>query len=206
MRILWGIMMKKYVEHLPPIDRLELNTEQEVRTSLYLRKLSMKIIISAILFLSAMLTTQVFAVCNSAITKPDSIYVDNSDGTVTDKQIGLMWQKCTLGLTGSNCGSGTAINITWQAALSAANNNTDNGFSDWRLPNKNELISLMDEACYGNAINTTLFPGAAGNYWSSSPYAGDNLSAWAIHLGNGSVSYYTKNWPGIGIRLVRDSY
>lgn len=36
--------------------------------------------------------------CNEkVISKPDSMYQDNFDGTVTEKQTGLIWKKCGLG-------------------------------------------------------------------------------------------------------------
>jgi hypothetical protein len=59
--------------------------------------------------------------------------IDNGNGTVTDTGSGLMWQKATA--------PGT---YTWQAALSYCENLSLAGHSDWRLPNRNELESLVD--------------------------------------------------------------
>jgi len=150
--------------------------------------------------------SQDLAECNSNIlvTKPASNYVDHGDGTVTDKKTGLVWQKCTLGLTGTDCSGGAASTFTWQGALDAANTNSDHGYSDWRLPNKNELASLVEDACNAPAINSTVFPATSGNYWSSSPYANDDKSAWGVHFNNGLVSGEHKNntYP---VRLVRGS-
>jgi hypothetical protein len=171
----------------------------------------MNITLTYTLFIGALFSSQAFAECttnrnaNISITKPDSQYSDHGDGAVTDKQTGLMWQKCTLGLTGTSCASGAALGLSWQAALASANNNTDNGYSDWRVPNKNELESLAEDACYNPAINETVFPGTASFvYWSSSPVADFNASAWVVYFYDGSVvgnlkgsSYY--------VRLVRSS-
>ena len=68
--------------------------------------------------------------CNSpsglALTKPDSIYQDNMDGTVTDTETGLTWAKCALGRywienaagdsSDDECNAGPNT-ISWQAAL-----------------------------------------------------------------------------------------
>jgi hypothetical protein len=62
-------------------------------------------------------------------------FVDNSDGTVTDTSTGLMWQQATA--------SGT---YTWEQALTYCENLTlpAGGYSDWRMPNRNELQSIVD--------------------------------------------------------------
>jgi hypothetical protein len=171
----------------------------------------MNIMLTFTLVIVALFSSQVFAQsatnCNAniSITKPDSQYTDHGDGTVTDKQTGLMWQKCTLGLTGTSCASGTALTLTWQAALASANNNTDNGYSDWRVANKNELESLVEDACYNPAINETVFPGTASSvYWSSSPYANDNGNAWVVYFSNGFVGSGSKSDSDY-VRLVRGS-
>jgi len=60
-------------------------------------------------------------------------FVDNSDGTITDKATGLMWMKDD---------NGTAV--LWEDALIYANNFTYAGCSDWRLPDIKELQSIVD--------------------------------------------------------------
>lgn len=171
----------------------------------------MKITLTSTLFIGALFSSQVFADCTTnrntdiLITKPDSQYTDHADGTVTDKQTGLMWQKCTLGLTGANCATGAASTLTWQAALASANNNTDNGYSDWRVPNKNELESLVEQACASPAINDTVFPATVSDsYWSSSPYADKYSYAWDVYFNNGNVYGHVKS-TSLYVRLVRGS-
>jgi uncharacterized protein DUF1566/type IX secretion system substrate protein len=63
-------------------------------------------------------------------------FVDNNDGTITDKATNLMWDKA---------GSSTGLN--WQEALAyAQDKNTTSylGHTDWRLPNAKELHSILD--------------------------------------------------------------
>jgi len=68
-------------------------------------------------------------------------FVDNGDGTITDKATGLMWMQ-------NDNGSG----ILWEEALSYAENFSFAGFSDWRLPDIKELQSIID---YTRSPSTT---------------------------------------------------
>jgi hypothetical protein len=86
-------------------------------------------------------------------------FIDNGDGTVTDKATGLMWQQAAA--------SGT---YNWEPALIYCEGLTLAGYSDWRLPNNNELQSITDYSISDPAIDTLFFPDMVGqDYWSSSP-------------------------------------
>lgn len=169
----------------------------------------MKPIITLAIFLGGLLTSAlVVADCtinrnvDIIIIKPDSLYTDHADGTVTDKETGLMWQKCSLGLSGSDCATGIAQTLTWQAALASASDNSNSGYTDWRLPNEKELVSIMEDACSAPPINDSIFPGTVvGDYWLSSPSTIiDN--AWYINFDRGYVTYNLKNVANY-VRLVR---
>jgi serine/threonine-protein kinase len=65
-------------------------------------------------------------------------YVDNGDGTVTDRRTGLMWQK-----------GGSSEPLSWGKALEYVkelNREAFAGHSDWRLPTVPELASLMERS------------------------------------------------------------
>lgn len=102
-----------------------------------------------------------------------SRYQPHGDGTVTDIVTGLMWKKCSEGLSGEDCATGTIGEYTWKDAMEQAKSANDNrfaGYSDWRVPNIKELYSLIafNKAC--PAINLTLFPRTSdGWYWTSTP-------------------------------------
>jgi hypothetical protein len=126
-----------------------------------------------ILFLIA--SHNVFSDCNNniSITKPNEIYTDNADGTVTDIETNLMWQKCSLGLTGSLCDAGAISALSWQEALEAAQSSNVASYNDWRLPSLAELSSLVEYACKAPAMNTVVFPGIYSmrlEYLTSSMY------------------------------------
>jgi Protein of unknown function (DUF1566) len=59
-------------------------------------------------------------------------YSDNGDGTITDKNSGLMWLQTPKG------------KITWDQAMEKVKNYEYAGYSDWRLPTMKELYSLIN--------------------------------------------------------------
>lgn len=140
------------------------------------------------------------------LTKPDSIYQINSDGTVLDLQTNLLWQRCSLGQSWdantSTC-IGTASTHTWQQALALTSNLA--GFTDWRLPNIKELASLTDLARSNPAINSTIFPNTVSSiYWSGSAVAFDGSGAWTLHFYNGGDLNDDSKGNDYYVRLVRD--
>jgi hypothetical protein len=134
---------------------------------------------------------------------PDSRFTANGDGTVTDRATGLIWKQCAEGLSGADCLTGGATTFTWQAALQHAEAAVFAGSALWRLPNKKELASLVEQRCYAPAINSRFFPNTPSNaFLSSSPYAYVANGAWYVYFYYGSVNGYSKDNAGY-VRLVR---
>ncbi len=156
---------------------------------------------------SLLLATAVQAqTCNPNIvkTKPDSQYTLSADGTeVTDTKTGLIWQRCALGMSwnGTTC-SGTATGHAWEDALGQAATVANNTSVAWRLPNLKELKSLVETACYGQAINETIFPATPDALWSSRAFADYTSYAWFVFFYDGYDSWYYKG-SGLAVRLVR---
>ena len=120
------------------------------------------------------------------------------DGTVRDKQTGLIWKRCLQGLSGAGCSQGSVFSGTWEQALQQAEANPG-----WRLPNIKELQSIVEEQCFNPAINKQVFPDQIASYvWSSSPYAAYTHYAWVVHFGNGNTYYSDRN-NAMQVRLVR---
>lgn len=102
---------------------------------------------------------------------PTEQFIDHGDGTVTDTKTGLMWAKCPEGLSGSDCATGSAITHNWQEALNLASTSVFADYNDWRLPNINELLSIIERQCANPAINLLVFPNTpASFFWTASPY------------------------------------
>ncbi|MCX9460504.1 Lcl C-terminal domain-containing protein [Vibrio cholerae] len=146
---------------------------------------------------------------NTAITAttPSADFSDNGDGTVTHHSTGLIWQRCSLGQSwdGTDC-TGSATTFTWQQALAAAAQDALAGFSDWRLPNKNELASIVEYRCYQPTINNQQFPHTPSAwYWSSSPDARGGFFAWLVYFFSGGVGRDYADYNDVHVRLVRDA-
>jgi hypothetical protein len=145
-------------------------------------------------------------------------FTDNGNGTVTDNNTGLMWQKCSIGQNNDAACSGTASIYNWYRAsgtYSATYNPTSldvcgslvlGSYSDWRLPAKKELITIVDYAIPypGPTIRTVYFPNTkSSDYWSSTTYAGGPVNAWGVDFGDGGVYGYGKYFDGLYVRCVR---
>src|SRR5574341_409 len=111
---------------------------------------------------------------------------------VTDNLTGLMWVKTPDSTTKQ-----------WQAALDHADGLDLCGHTDWRLPNVNELESLVnaEQSSLSTWLNSQGFSNVpAGVYWSSSTDAAGSSIAWFVYMGVGSVGYSNKTdndyvWP-----------
>ena len=157
---------------------------------------------SLVLLLVAAMAPAGAQICRDDIpaSAPDSRFTDNGNGTVTDLATGLIWKQCAEGLSGAGCLSGSATTFTWQQALQHAADAVFAGSSLWRLPNKKELASLVEQRCYGPAINTRYFPNTPPWFWSSSPYAG--ADAWLVYFDSG-LDYAGSKGSDSAVRLVR---
>jgi len=113
---------------------------------------------------------------------PDSRYsIDAINGVVTDLRTGLMWKRCSEGQTHtSGTCTGSASAYTWAQASGLAGA-AFAGSSDWRLPNREELRSLVETGCHSPAINTLAFPVTPSLFgWSSTTVASNVAGAWRV--------------------------
>jgi hypothetical protein len=112
-----------------------------------------------------------------------------SDGTVLHRPTRLVWQRCAIGQnwTGSTC-SGSAQKSSWEQALITARDHVQAGHDDWRVPNRNELASIIETRCHSPAINGEVFPlSPVDGFWTSSPVSGQIGQAWVVLFADGDV-------------------
>ncbi|MEA3642941.1 MAG: DUF1566 domain-containing protein [Lamprobacter sp.] len=148
-------------------------------------------------------TGQAGQTCRDSIlsSTPDDRFDVNSDGTVSDTATGLMWKRCAEGQAGTDC-TGSHTNYTWQKALEHAQQTSFANYDDWRLPNINELQSIIEQRCFFPAINLTVFPNTTTYTWSASTYATYSRNAWHVDFKVGHVSPRSKK-NSLAVRLVR---
>ncbi len=109
-----------------------------------------------------------------------------SDNIVTDSVTLLQWQ------------DNESIEKSWEEAIEYCEALVLGDNMDWRLPNFNELYSIIDHTKANPAMDPTFLTVVSDYYWSSTTIAGNNNSAWGIYfydgygVGNKSSSGYVR--------------
>ena len=137
----------------------------------------------------------------AGVARPNQRFIDNTDSTITDQLTGLMWTK------DANLPGGTR---TWYQALDYvagmnAGTYQNFGYTDWRLPNFNELESLINESerSPGTWLRNQGFINVLSeDYWSSTTTALNSSRAWFVNMTVGTMTNYDKSssdytyvWP-----------
>ncbi|MCP4345794.1 MAG: DUF1566 domain-containing protein [Desulfobacterales bacterium] len=128
--------------------------------------------------------------------KPEYVshgYVDNRDGTVTDRDIGLMWE-----IAGSE--NDMKYNEA-QKYINELNRRRFAGYTDWRLPTIDELLSLLEPEKNSNGLYIhPIFDGSQKWCWSSDYSVSGG--AWIVYFLFGYMGWGDPD--GIGcVRAVR---
>lgn len=116
---------------------------------------------------------------------------DANTKIVSDSTTKLEWQDDAIGKV-----------KTWQSAIDGCENLTLDG-NGWRLPNINELKSIIDKGRVNPAIvNAFTQTETTYYYWSSTPYEGYEDGAWVVDFYDGSAR---SNYKGttLYVRCVR---
>jgi hypothetical protein len=100
--------------------------------------------------------------------------------TMLDTVTGLCWDK-NLNRHGTS---------TWSNAVSDCDGSTHAGHSDWRLPQRDELMTLVDLIGGDETTCSTLgvfgFTGCQNSrYWSATTYQPNTGSAWIVYFNDG---------------------
>lgn len=136
--------------------------------------------------------------------KSGARFVDNGDGTITDNATGLMWVQDPSQLGGSWGSPGSPSYINWNIAVDLCSSLVYAGYSDWRLPNIKELLSLVDYSKSNPAIDTAFFLNMQNApYWSSTTRKDSTSYKWQVFFNEGYVDdkYYINEWFARPVRL-----
>jgi uncharacterized beta-barrel protein YwiB (DUF1934 family) len=108
---------------------------------------------------------------------------DDSTNIVTDHTTGLMWED-----------QEDIAKKNWEEAKDYCSNLSLGGYTNWRLPNLDELQSIVDREKYYPSIDDTFQNVKTSVYWNSSTYAEHSSSrAWVVNF-----------WHGYGIGSNKD--
>jgi hypothetical protein len=149
---------------------------------------------------------------NAQFTSSISKLVDSKfifqDGIATDTETGLMWLRFSHGQRWEN-GTvvGKAQKLNWDDAMKypdTFNKQGYGGYNDWRVPNIDELKTLIDKVKgkYGNYVDVDAFPKNEKYFWSASYHTHVSVSVWYVgfDLGNSNCS---GKYGSSDVRLVR---
>ena len=125
---------------------------------------------------------------NKGVAWPSTRLTDNQDGTVTDHLTGLIWLKNAGCFTPALFAA--ALTDANQLASGACGLTDGSKAGDWRMPNMNELESIVDVSQSSPALpDGNPFTNLSNSiYWTSTSYfGGQNGSpeAWAIRISDG---------------------
>lgn len=165
----------------------------------------------------------------TALTKAGTAcrYLDNGNGTVSDLNTGLLWEKKDTNCPGPDCVSdafdwspstdnpdGTAFTAFLYGLDGGTSTNGTRtrgcftGHCDWRLPTIEELAGIVDATqgqCGGGSgacIDPAFGPTEVGRYWSATTADNDPGSAWVVYFGATVPEAFFK-LNNAGVRAVR---
>ena len=101
----------------------------------------------------------------------DNRFVDNLDGTITDTCTGFMWSK-----------NASETSMNHETAQDYCFNQSLAEYTDWRLPTRKELTSLIDFHRFYPAIQTELFDHYLSDWFWTNDLTSDSKNAWAIYF------------------------
>lgn len=113
-----------------------------------------------------------------------------SGSIVTDNVTGLMWQ---------DDAEAASVTRDWYNAPSYCEALELDNYTDWRLPNINELESFVDFGRYSYAVNPVFEHMSSEPYWSTGDSAIQSGEGWSVGYWDGTSSYYLND-------AVKESY
>jgi len=120
--------------------------------------------------------------------------------TVYDKSTDLTWARCSYGqewTEGGGC-SGSVKLLDWESAIGLRLQ----GNANWRLPQRDELQSIVAANCRRPAIDERVFPGTPSiQYWTST--ASGPSYAWVVFFRTGMPTWNFLKTTPFAVRMVR---
>ena len=136
--------------------------------------------------------------------------VKTDDNGLRDKDHGYSWYDTNPATNGFNpgkqdggiCFDDANRDCDTQGYTQDVNTTALCGFSDWRMPTREELRSIVDYEVGLPAIDTAFFPNTGAFFWSASGFTGSSIFAWLLNFISGNDDLNDKD-VARQIRLVR---
>ncbi|MBT7331415.1 MAG: DUF1566 domain-containing protein [Oceanospirillaceae bacterium] len=136
----------------------------------------------------------------------DGNYQHLGNGLIADPLTGLTWFRCGAGQTWEDgvC-QGAAMLLPFEEALTWAENAELAGNNDWRVPEIDEMTSLVETDCKSPSINTRVFSGIEPEvYWSSESNFWLRSMGWSLFFYRGYYFNKQAKTDSFRFMLVRD--
>lgn len=119
---------------------------------------------------------------------------NNRTNIVKDTSLNLEWQDDTVG-----------VGMSLESAKKYCSNFNLRG-SGWRVPNLDELRSIVDKTNFfptiADAFTKTSMMESNSMYWSTTPYIGNSGAGWLVGFWAGGEHYSTNEFKA-NVRCVR---
>ena len=119
------------------------------------------------------------------------------DDIVIDRATGLMWARNGWA---AGCNNGNLLD--WAASIVYANGLTFATFSDWRIPNSLELVSICRYDLWNPSINPLFINTNSGPYWTSTTRPDAITNAYGINFWGATLGTWDKETT-LRLRCVR---
>ena len=128
--------------------------------------------------------------------EPSNLYSEPHQ-IIRDSTTGLQWQDNS---------DVEAVGHNWTEAIKYCENSVNlGGYTDWRLPNINELLSIVDYTRHDPSVNMDEFMNISStpHYWSSTTTAGFTSDMWVVSFTIGYMASADKSSDMYYTRCVR---
>ena len=130
------------------------------------------------------------------ISSANADFVRNDkEKIVTDNATQMMWQDNEYTLT---------VKRSWQNAIKECEASELGGYTDWRLPTKQELVTIVDSTKKDIKLDEAFKNRSSYVYWSSSKPKGNLPLAWRVDFDDGKAHWGAQRFAFL-VRCVRDA-